>query len=256
MSTQDLQDKYDELVRQCASGNIESTINAAVQLSRLTGRMRAINLVKTELIPDVDAVIFDVGANNGSSSEEYRQMFPNATIHSFEPHPAVFEELRQKFFGDIKVIGNNCGVADRSGTLRFNMANQSGSSSFLNISPDSPYIRGIGVAEEESREVPVISVDDYCNARGIKHIDFLKIDVQGFEHKVLEGASGMLARHAIGAIQTEIIFRDFYTQPSSFFAIEQCLQAYGYTLRCIFDIYPAEGSPIFQCDAIYTYSQK
>ena len=182
-------------------------------------------------------------------------MFPSATIHAFEPHPSAFAELRQKFFGDIKVVGNNCGVADRSGTLQFNMANQTGSSSFLGFSSDSPYMAGIGVSSVETREVPVISIDEYCRTRDIKHIDFLKIDVQGFEQKVLEGASEMLARHAIGTIQTEIIFRNFYQQPSSFFLIEQCLQAYGYTLRCIFDIYPAEGAPIFQCDAIYTYSQ-
>ena len=255
MSTQELQEKYNELVNQCSAGNIESTINAAIQLTRLVGRMGAQNMLQSELIPSGDIVIFDVGANNGSSSEEFRRLFPNATIHAFEPHPDAFAELRQKFFGDIKVIGNNCGVADCPGTLHFNITNQSGSSSFLNISQDSLYIRGIGVSAVETREVAVTSVDDYCRARNIQHIDFLKIDVQGFEPKVLEGAAEMLARHAIGAIQTEIIFRDFYQQPASFFAIEKCLQAYGYTLRSIFDIYPAEGSQIFQCDAIYTYSQ-
>ena len=41
-------------------------------------------------------------------------------------------------------------------------------------------------------------LDDYCAARKIDRIDFLKIDTQGYESRVLAGAGRMLAAHAIG----------------------------------------------------------
>ncbi|MFA6442704.1 MAG: FkbM family methyltransferase [Sterolibacterium sp.] len=251
--TDKLQEPLAKLIGCIQTGNADQVISAALEVARESGRMRAQDLLQTGLVRRSDAMIFDVGANIGSSSVTYRQMFPDATIHAFEPHPQVFDRLRQQFVDDRKVIVNNCGVADRSGSLQFNLANDLGSSSFLAISPTSPYVRGIGLSTVETREVAVTSIDEYCRAQGIGHIDFMKLDVQGFERKVLDGASGMLARHAIGAIQTEIVFRDFYTESSSFFEIEECLHAHGYTLRCIYDIYPAEGAQIFQCDAIYAY---
>lgn len=251
--TDTLQEPLGKLIRSIQTGNADQMISAALEVARESGRMRAQNLLQTGLVRRSDAMIFDVGANIGSASVAYRQMFPEATIHAFEPHPEVFNRLRQGFLDDRKIIVNNCGVADRPGKLQFNLSNDLGSSSFLAISPTSPYVRGIGLSTVETREVAVTSIDEYCRAQGIDRIDFMKLDVQGYERKVLDGASGMLARHAIGAIQTEIVFRDFYTEASSFFEIEECLHAYGYTLRCIYDIYPAEGAQIFQCDAIYAY---
>ncbi len=255
-SSESLKGLLHNLSIHCAESNTEAAISTAIELARLAGQIRAQDLLRTELAHTSNTMIFDVGANVGSASVKYRQMFPGATIHAFEPHPQAFAQLRQAFSNDSNVFVNNCGVGDRPGQLRFNMSSDIGSSSFLEISPTSPYIRGIGLSMVGAKEVEVTTIDSYCQSHGIGHIDFLKLDVQGFERKVLEGATGMLARHAIGAIQTEIVFRDFYKSSSSFFEIEQCLQAHGYTLRCIYDIYPAEGAQIFQCDAIYTYSPK
>lgn len=247
-----LQAQLDNLAVQVTKGSANEAIAAALELARVSGRLRAQELLNG-LVARGDAMVFDIGANLGFSTASYRQMFPDATIHAFEPHPKAFDQLREKFRADGKVILNNCGVADQPGRLQFNLSNDIASSSFLAISNTSPYVRGIGLSMVETCEVAVTSVDEYCSAQGIDRIDFMKLDVQGFERKVLDGASRMLKRHAIGVIQTEIVFRDFYTESSSFFEIEECLQAHGYSLRCIYDIYPAEGAQIFQCDAIYAY---
>ena len=49
-------------------------------------------------------------------------------------------------------------------------------------------------------------LDDYCAARKIDRIDFLKIDTQGYESRVLAGAGRVLAAHAIGLIRAAAIF--------------------------------------------------
>ena len=49
-------------------------------------------------------------------------------------------------------------------------------------------------------------LDDYCAARKIDRIDFLKIDTQGYESRVLAGAGRELAAHAIGLIRADALF--------------------------------------------------
>jgi hypothetical protein len=67
--------------------------------------------------------------------------------------------------------------------------------------------------------VELRTLDDFCAERGIGRIDLLKIDVEGHELRVLEGARGLLEADAIGFIQFEFnatnidsrsFFRDFY----------------------------------------------
>jgi len=246
------QNSLNNLIRQCTTGDAQAIVTASSDLSRALGQMRANDLISSTLVGRNNPIIFDVGANEGVLTELYRQQFPTAIIHAFEPHPQAYKILQDKFVNDPNIFTNNFGIADAPDILLFNLANQSGSSSFLPFSDDSPYVRGTGVSTVDSMKIDVTCIDSYCEKNNIDHIDFMKLDVQGFEPKVILGASNMLARKSINAIQTEIVFRDFYKSASSFLDIEQHLIMHGFTLRCIYDIYPAEGAQIFQCDAIYT----
>jgi FkbM family methyltransferase len=245
-----------DLTGECVRNDVNAIIATVMKVAREVGKLSADNLISTQLVTRAQPTIFDIGANTGTMTEAYLQMFPGASIHAFEPHPEAFAELKRKFEDNPKVRLNNLGVAGERGSLQFNLSSDVGSSSFLNYSQDSPYVRGIGVSTVRSLEIKTTSIDDYCIEHSIGHIDFIKLDVQGFEDRVLSGATGMLSRRAVGAIQTEIVFRDFYDQASSFHKIEQVLHDYGYVLRAIFDIYPSEGAQIFQCDAIYSCAER
>ena len=52
----------------------------------------------------------------------------------------------------------------------------------------------------EKIDVEVDTVDRYCASNGIERIDFLKIDVEGFEEDVLRGATTMLKRKSVGIV--------------------------------------------------------
>ena len=67
--------------------------------------------------------------------------------------------------------------------------------------------------------VPLITLDAYCCAASIRGIDFLKIDTEGNELKVLKGSQAMIQKNAIRAIQFEfnemnvvsrVFLKDFY----------------------------------------------
>ncbi|MCG2725664.1 MAG: FkbM family methyltransferase, partial [Elusimicrobia bacterium] len=72
---------------------------------------------------------------------------------------------------------------------------------------------------DKSENIEVKTIDAFCKEQKIEHIHFLKLDVEGHELKVLEGASGMLKLGAIDFIQFEFggcnidsrtFFQDFY----------------------------------------------
>ena len=241
-----------DLTDKVLSQNIQEIINANDALARELSKLRATNLLFDELILSKSPIIFDIGANVGLLTSSYRKKYPTAIIHAFEPHPEAYKTLCEKFVNDPFVITNNCGVADKSGILQFNIANQSESSSFVTFSNDSPYVNGIGLNTLNTINVGVTSIDNYCKEKNISHIDFIKLDVQGYESKVLLGAVRMFTNKSIHTIQSEIVFRNFYETSSSFYEIEACLVPYGFTLRSIFDIYPGAGAQIFQTDTIYS----
>lgn len=227
----------------------------ALVACRNAGRAYAVEKVKAmlsgHLIRRPEPVLFDVGANVGYVTEGLRSQFPRAVIHAFEPHPRTFLMLQERAerLGGITV--NQAAVGDTDGTLTLRLNSDHGTSSALDIDPNSPYVRGTQLETVETVDVPVVTLDHYCHERGLEQIDFLKLDVQGFEANCLRGARKLLSRKAIGCIQLEIIFPKYYRKTGSFYEIEDILVPLGYRLFTIFDIYPEQGEPLFQVDAIY-----
>jgi hypothetical protein len=75
------------------------------------------------------------------------------------------------------------------------------------------------IANFNEELIKLDTIDNYCTQKNIAHIDFLKIDVEGFELNVLKGAKKMLENNAIEFIQFEfgecmidakVFFRDFW----------------------------------------------
>ncbi len=120
--------------------------------------------------------IVDVGANIGSYSSDVLSINPKASIDCFEPDPRAYKELSK-----IKGLRlHNVGVGDTEGTFTLNMGSRTTHSSLMD--------HGEGVA---TASVKVITLDTQALP---KKIDLLKIDVEGFEYKVLQGAKETLKR--------------------------------------------------------------
>jgi FkbM family methyltransferase len=152
-------------------------------------------------------VIFDVGANVGQSIENFRRQFLAPVIHSFEPSPQAFAELRRRASGLPDVILNNLALGARPGNATF-FESEAGTPMSSLLQPGTECWGGGGV--RETLQVQVTSVDEYCHQRGIKLIDILKIDTQGYDFEVIKGAETMIRNRAIHLIHMEIIFCDMY----------------------------------------------
>ena len=197
-------------------------------------------------------VLFDVGAHDGTGVLRWDNFFHPREIHAFEPDPDVFIKLgERKHETKAKFYASNTGVGSKEEVKVFSSLNQSGSSSFLPLNINSPYKAGIGLELAQEREVKIDTLDSYTKRNGIVSVDFLKIDVQGFEKEVLKGAEYLISTGAIKIIQLELIFRALYETlplPSEIFSI---LESNNYRVLTMHSFWPSVGGRLFQCDVIF-----
>lgn len=163
--------------------------------ANVSGETRIIN----ERVPRNGApVIFDVGANNGDWSALVLKANGLAKIHAFEPQPALAAHMESAYPA---IAVNNLAVGESAGELDlYDYADHPGSQHASLLKGVIDNIHG-GIPRVT--KVSVVTLDEYCREQRVNYIDFLKIDVEGFELAVLRGAKEMLAHGNIEAIQFE-----------------------------------------------------
>ena len=161
--------------------------------------------------------IFDVGANKGQYLNMVFKELQNREfmIHSFEPSKYTFDLLQKNSPESAKVILNNLGLGKNIGEFTLYSNEQgSGLSSLTKRKLDH-----FNIDFSESEKIRITTLDNYCFENGIKHIHLLKIDVEGHELDVLNGANKMFAAQSIDVvtfefggcnIDTRTFFQDFY----------------------------------------------
>ena len=176
--------------------------------------------------------IFDVGANWGEWSIIAHKMFPDAAINSFEIIQSTAQELRNKMRLRPNIIVNDFGLLDETKDIEVNYYPKKDSTSSIFESKLAPIIH------EEGRKIicKVMTGDSYVEDRCIEHIDFLKIDVEGSEEKVLKGFSKMISRGKIDIIQFEYSMRNILSH-FLLYDFYSLLVPYGYKIGKIFPDY-------------------
>jgi len=173
-------------------------------------------------------LVFDVGANDGGFAQELRDTGYKGKIVSFEPINSVFQKLIKKSIKDDKWLVDNIALGDKDETNLINISENTVSSSILDMHPNhynnTPNSKYVG--KEEISIYQLDSVFDKYYNNGDKIL--LKIDTQGYEKFVLEGAKNSLK--LISGVQLEISLVELYE--NSFLLPEaiQYMGDRGYTL--------------------------
>jgi FkbM family methyltransferase len=176
-------------------------------------------------------IIFDVGANQGQSIERFKKVFDDPIIHAFEPIEYEFNMLKKKYSDDKNVILNNFAIGEKNEQKDFYTTIKSSCSSFNKITPNTDWLKTRSEQFNTNPEkfttkvskVKVITLDHYCLEKKINLIDILKIDTQGYEDKVLEGAQQIMSNDIISAIESEIMFDNVYEKYLTFSDLEKFL---------------------------------
>jgi FkbM family methyltransferase len=144
------------------------------------------------------AVAFDVGANIGA----FTCLLPSlgaGEVHAFEPILETFCRLKDNVAANrlLGVCQLNCLAVGRGWELvTFSIQKHDPAENHLAIANDK--------SPGGSQRVATISLDAYCQSAGIEKIDFLKVDVEGMEPYVLQGAHGLLVGRKVSAILIEV----------------------------------------------------
>ena len=140
--------------------------------------------------------IFDVGAHTGNWAAAAIERFPHASIHCFEIVDETAATLERRFDGNARLIVNREGLSDESGATNVRTYEGRSDIATLYSYPEQKEACVIRGAE-------VIRGDEYIVSRQIERIDFLKLDVEGAELKVLKGLERALAAGIVSIIQFE-----------------------------------------------------
>jgi len=81
------------------------------------------------------------------------------------------------------------------------------------------------------------TIQNYCKSNKIPNIHLLKLDVQGAELKVLEGAKAMLANSSIQVIFSEVWFKKSYQGQAYFHDISSFLEKYDFNCLGIYNMH-------------------
>jgi FkbM family methyltransferase len=161
--------------------------------------------------------VLDIGANRWQSILFFQHMFPDAVIHSFEPNPTLYKTLVKKF-NHPRIHLHETGVSSTTGTKVFYEHVLDETSGFELAATDSHYnqiknrilLTPSNQSIQASYEVKVIALDDFIESNQLENIDIVKIDVEGHEADVLQGAKHLLDSRKVRFIQMERHYDDQY----------------------------------------------
>jgi FkbM family methyltransferase len=178
-------------------------------------------------------LVLDVGANVGQFGAGLRQAGYSQRIVSFEPLPTAFRELAVAASADGLWEAVNCALGEATTDLEIHVSANSVSSSLLPMlprcsaaAPQAAYIA--------SETVPVFRADEVVpHYLRDDDVVFLKLDVQGYESRVLTGAVKVLSR--VTVMQLEMSLVPLYEGESLFLDLCWVAESAGFTL---FDIAP------------------
>jgi FkbM family methyltransferase len=137
---------------------------------------------------------FDVGANIGSWTANLLSVCPHlSSVSCFEPSEVAANAIDAAIGADSRVRIVRAAVSDQEGsTSFFEQPGASQTSSLVDVG------RG-----ETARTVPTVTVDEEIDRLSLERLDFLKIDVEGYDLHALRGARRALEKQAIAFVQFE-----------------------------------------------------
>jgi FkbM family methyltransferase len=138
-------------------------------------------------------VVFDIGAADGQWARTALQTWPQTKVICFEPLPqrkAALEALQDEFPGRVDVAA--CGVGDADTSLSIGVT-------------DSLFDSSFAYAGKSAISVPVYRLDTLRAQGRIPEPNFVKVDVQGYEKRVIEGGADLVRKADLVLLECQFL---------------------------------------------------
>ncbi len=137
--------------------------------------------------PKVGDVVFDIGANIGSTTILFSEMVGNVgKVYSFEPVTFKTIEVNMKSNNITNVTVIPFGVSFESGEAEIKISD---------FCLDSTIVKNIHAEScHNSRKIKLITIDEYCEKNNINKVNFIKMDIEGAEEYAIQGAKKLIEK--------------------------------------------------------------
>jgi FkbM family methyltransferase len=174
-------------------------------------------------------VVLDVGAYHGWFAHCWLNWCRGGVVYAFEPTPASFATLCKLYGHDPRIRPVQAGVGAVAGRLRLKVHEGAAvCNSFLPTRSENWQRIRYQEHPISEIEVEVLTLDDFCTRERIDAVRMIKIDVQGYERHVIQGATRTLARTDFVLVEAGIL--KLYEGASSFGAIVDQMSDLGFHL--------------------------
>jgi FkbM family methyltransferase len=206
------------------------------------------------LKPDSPIYLVDIGASTGEFTATVDEYCGVRRALLVEPQPKRVVDLKKRFEGS-RFDVHGCALADKDGSIEMEILNWDYSSSILPVKPSAGGSNKIiDLRVREKVRVDVRTLDGILKTVAWSEpIDLLKIDVQGAELLVLNGASDCIKHTRL--IWLEVSFRELYEGAAVFSEIYQFMDAHGFRMLALAEGFRGEGQELLQGDALFAARQ-
>jgi len=193
--------------------------------------------------------ILDIGANTGQFALMGHRLLPNAKLYSFEPLKDCYEQLKRNMEGVPQFLALNYALGDANGRVEMYRNAFSPSSSILPMGGlHTQAFPLTAVAEPE--EIEIRRLDDVATGLDLAADVLIKIDVQGYEDKVILGGQRVISNAAVLIVETSC--RPLYQGQALFDTIYDLLWPMGFAFTgCGEILKDPRDKTILQWDSIF-----
>lgn len=178
----------------------------------------------SELLPS-PRVVIDAGANTGQTLVQFRAQWPAAEIHCIEPVREAFSKLERLCRGIPRTRAHRLALAEQNGV---GVVYTGPNTTVASLLPrDGSYTGPYRIDQQD--EVEICTLDAFFARNELRHVDLLKMDLQGGELLAIDGAARVLAAQAVDVVLSEIWLMPPYDGAPRHWEIAQALDRYGYS---------------------------
>ncbi len=174
-----------------------------------------------KFLPDAP-IILEAGANLGEDTKIMKSIWPQAKLHVFEPLPWSFKKMASNVEHLDNVVCYECALSTYSGTADF----------FVDIPNNgaSSLLRPVDFNRHEFDPQPITvkctTIDTWAHGHNVKHIDFMWLDMEGYELFALQ--NGLSILDTVRVIYTEVNYQLTREGTSFYHDLRPFLESHGF----------------------------
>lgn len=201
--------------------------------------------------PDIDT-IFEIGAADGTDTENYCRDYPQAHVYAFEPLDESFAKVEARVAANPRLKPFQLALSDREGEATFFVAEWDDSSSLLPPRETGSNFDAYQKTKGE-QTVKTMTLDAFRDREGIDRIELLKVDAQGAELSILNGAEKTFDAGAIDVVFIEVQFLPSYEGAARYDELATFLYSKGFHLHNFYDLQHNHRGRLCWGDALFVH---